>query len=66
MGHGYAYHVTASDQTPESRDQALENIVDRLDENVAEEREDKDVPGKPSDRARGATAGSLDDREPPD
>ena len=59
-------HVTASDQTPESRDQALENIVDRLDENVAEEREDNDVPGKPSERAREATAGSPDDREPPD
>ena len=58
--------VRPSDQTPESRDEKLENIVDRLDENVAEEREDKDVPGKPSQRAREATAGSLDDREPPD
>jgi hypothetical protein len=33
------------------RDQELENIVDKLDEDVMGEREAQDVPGKPSERA---------------
>lgn len=58
--------VSEPDEHPRSRDQALEDVVDQLDENVAGEREAQDVPGKPSDREREATTGSLDDREPPD
>jgi hypothetical protein len=47
-----------------SHAQELENIIDRLDEKVANEREAEGVPGKPSDGEREAARGSQD--EPPD
>ncbi|HZA12586.1 hypothetical protein [Mycobacterium sp.] len=48
-----------------NRDQKLEHIVDRLDENVTEEREQQGVPGNASERDQAAkTAGS--EHEPPD
>ncbi len=49
---------------PLSRTEQLENIVDRLDEKVASEREAEGVPGKPSDREDVEVIGS--DKEPPD
>ncbi|BCO89207.1 MULTISPECIES: hypothetical protein [Mycobacterium] len=56
--------MTKPDKDPLSRAQELENIVDRLEEKVAGDREAKDVPGKPSDREHAAVRGS--DNEPPD
>lgn len=56
--------MTEPDKEPPSHDQELESIVDRLDEKVADEREAKGVPGKPSDREQAATRGS--ESEPPD
>ncbi|WP_297733989.1 hypothetical protein [Mycobacterium sp.] len=56
--------MTGPDRDQPSHAQELENIVDRLDEKVANEREAEGVPGKPSDREREATRGSED--EPPD
>jgi hypothetical protein len=50
--------------TQPNRDQELEDIVDRLDQNVADEREEQGVPGKPSDRERASSGGP--DEEPPD
>jgi hypothetical protein len=44
-----------------SRDQKLEQIVDELDENVTEEREAEDVPGKPSERAQEQREGSSEE-----
>ncbi|WP_162877386.1 hypothetical protein [Mycobacterium persicum] len=56
--------MTEFDSEQLDHSQKLENIVDRLDEKVADEREAEGVPGKPSDRER-AAAGGLED-EPPD
>jgi hypothetical protein len=47
-----------------NRDQELEQIVDKLDADVADELEAEGVPGKPSDRERTPTQGSS--QEPPD
>ncbi|MGD1282861.1 hypothetical protein ACKUUI_16760 [Mycobacterium seoulense] len=44
--------------------QELENIVDRLEEKVADDREAEGVDGKPSDRESEPTRGADD--EPPD
>lgn len=44
-----------------SRDQKLEKLVDDLDENVMGEREAKDVPGKPSERAQEPREGSVEE-----
>gem|GEM_PF-2447155 len=52
-------------EDPVSRASELENIVDELDEKVAEEREAKGVPGKPSDREN-ATPTRVSENEPPD
>ncbi|OBG34361.1 hypothetical protein A5672_22940 [Mycobacterium alsense] len=49
---------------PVSHTEELENIVDRLGDKVASEREAEDVPGKPSERENAATRGSAE--EPPD
>lgn len=56
--------MTRPDKDPLSRAQELENIVDQLEEKVAEDREAEGVPGGPSDRERAAVRGS--DTEPPD
>jgi len=56
--------MTKPDKDPLSRAQELENIVDQLEEKVAEDREAEGVPGKPSDREHAAGRGS--DNEPPD
>ena len=56
--------MTNPDRDPLSRAQELENIVDRLDEKVANEREAEGVPGEPSDREQAPTGGS--ETEPPD
>jgi hypothetical protein len=50
---------------PLSRANELENIVDELDEKVADEREAKGVPGKPSDRENAANT-EVTENEPPD
>ena len=55
--------MTEPENEPLSRTQQLENIVDQLDEKVANEREAEDVPGKPSDREKVETLGS--EQEPP-
>jgi hypothetical protein len=47
-----------------NRDQELEQIVDKLDADVAGEREAEGVPGKPSDREQTPTQGTSE--EPPD
>jgi hypothetical protein len=52
-------------EDPLSRANELENIVDELDEKVADEREAKGVPGKPSDREN-AAATRVSKDEPPD
>jgi hypothetical protein len=52
-------------EDPLSRANELENIVDELDEKVADEREAKGVPGKPSDR-EDAAATRVSEDEPPD
>lgn len=57
--------MTTPDQDPLSRAQELENIVDDLDEKVANEREAADVPGKPSEREEAGTRGGIEN-EPPD
>lgn len=46
------------------RSEELENIVDRLEEKVADDREAEDVPGKPSEREDAPVGGS--EQEPPD
>jgi hypothetical protein len=51
-------------EDPLSRANELESIVDELDDKVADEREAKGVPGKPSDRENATTHVSED--EPPD
>ena len=56
--------MTGPDPDRLSHAQELENIIDRLDEKVANEREAEGVPGNPSDRQREAARGSQD--EPPD
>jgi hypothetical protein len=56
--------MTNPDRDPVSHAQQLEDIVDQLDEKVANEREAEDVPGKPSEREHTATRGSTE--EPPD
>lgn len=67
---GQALKAKGSDMTePEKEDplgraNELERIVDDLDEKVADEREAKGVPGKPSDRENAATR--VSENEPPD
>lgn len=56
--------MTNPDQDPVTHAQQLEDIVDELDEKVANEREAQDVPGKPSEREQAAVRGSNE--EPPD
>jgi hypothetical protein len=56
--------MTGAERDQLSRAEELENIVDKLDEKVANEREAEGVPGKPSDRERAATRGPQE--EPPD
>ncbi|ELP46445.1 hypothetical protein I549_3634 [Mycobacterium avium subsp. avium 2285 (R)] len=56
--------MSEPDKDPLSRAQELENIVDQLEEKVADDREAEGVPGKPSDREDAAVRGSDD--EPPD
>lgn len=56
--------VTEREEDPVTRARKLENIVDHLDEKVANEREAEGVAGKPSDRDRADTHGMKD--EPPD
>ncbi|WP_297697728.1 hypothetical protein [Mycobacterium sp.] len=56
--------MTKPDKDPLSRAQELENIVDQLEEKVAEDREAEGVPGRPSDRHHASVRGS--DNEPPD
>ena len=51
-------------EDPLSRANELENIVDELDEKVADEREAKGVPGRPSDRENAPTR--VSENEPPD
>ena len=51
-------------EDPLGRSNELEDIVDELDANVADEREAKGVPGKPSDR-EDLTPRVTED-EPPD
>ncbi|GAB3020890.1 hypothetical protein [Mycobacterium bourgelatii] len=53
----------------QSHSEQLENIVDDLDEKVAEEREAEGVPGKPSDREQAAAEADAAEgpgQEPPD
>ena len=50
-----------TESTQPSRDQELEKLVDDLDENVMGEREAKDVPGKPSERAQEPQRGSAEE-----
>lgn len=57
--------MTEPDNDQPSRDQKLENMVDRLGEKVADEREAEDVPGKPSDREQAPKFGGPEN-EPPD
>lgn len=56
--------MTTPDKDLLGRSQELENIVDQLEEKVADDREAEDVAGKPSDRESAPTRGSED--EPPD
>lgn len=56
--------MTKPDEDPVSRAQQLENIVDELEEKVAEDREAEGVPGRPSERDDAVTRGSQN--EPPD
>lgn len=56
--------MTERDEDPVSRAQKLENLVDQLDEKVANEREAEGVAGKPSDRDH-ADFGGIPN-EPPD
>jgi hypothetical protein len=59
--------MTEPDKEPLSRTEQLENIVDELDEKVANEREAEDVPGKPSERENAEPIGSENaEKEPPD
>jgi hypothetical protein len=51
-------------EDPLGRANELESIVDDLDEKVADEREAKGVPGKPSDRKNAVTR--VSENEPPD
>ena len=51
-------------EDPLSRSNELENIVDELDEKVADEREAKGVPGDPADRENAPTR--VSENEPPD
>jgi hypothetical protein len=57
-------NMTGAERDQLGHAEELENIVDELDQKVANEREAEGVPGKPSDRAREAARGSKD--EPPD
>jgi hypothetical protein len=56
--------TTPEREDPLSRANELEDIVDELDATIADEREAKGVPGKPSDR-EGVTPQVSKD-EPPD
>ncbi len=56
--------MTEPDRQRPNRDQELEDIVDRLGENIAGEREAEGVPPTPSEREQPAAEGS--EHEPPD
>ncbi|OBH29185.1 hypothetical protein A5692_01785 [Mycobacterium sp. E342] len=56
--------MTKPDKDLRGHSQELEDIVDQLEEKVADDREAEGVAGKPSDRERAPTRGSGD--EPPD
>lgn len=62
--------MTGPEKDPVSRARELENIVDELDQKVANEREAEGVAGKPSDREGAPVRGAADvpesDHEPPD
>jgi hypothetical protein len=51
-------------EDPLSRANELEDLVDELDANVADEREAEGVPGKPSDRE--SVTPRVSEDEPPD
>lgn len=55
--------MTNPDKDPRGRSQELEDIVDQLEEKVADDREAEGVAGKPSDRESAPVRGSVD--EPP-
>lgn len=56
--------MTTPDKDLLGHSQKLENIVDQLEEKVADDREAEGVAGKPSDGENAPTRGSDD--EPPD
>lgn len=56
--------MTKPDKDLRGHSEALEDIVDQLEEKVADDREAEGVAGKPSDREGAPTRGS--DNEPPD
>ncbi len=56
--------MTKPDNDPRGHSEELEQIVDQLEEKVADDREAEGVAGKPSDRERAPIRGSDD--EPPD
>lgn len=56
--------MTKPDKELRGHSRELEDIVDQLEEKVADDREAEGVAGKPSDRERAPTRGSDD--EPPD
>ncbi|WP_428342987.1 hypothetical protein [Mycobacterium sp.] len=51
-------------EDPMGRSNELEDIVDELDEKIADEREAEGVPGKPSDREDVRV--QVSENEPPD
>jgi hypothetical protein len=67
---GQCLEANGSDMTqpekddPLSRSNELEDIVDELDDKIADEREAEGVPGKPSDREDVAVR--VSENEPPD
>ncbi|MDT5010672.1 MAG: hypothetical protein QOH57_2289 [Mycobacterium sp.] len=64
MRRGWKTSSDESDMTESARpnrDEELENIVDELDQNVSQQREAEDVPGKPSEREQKPPQGSADE-----
>lgn len=56
--------MTNPDNDPRGHSHELENIVDQLEQKLADDREAEGGPGTPSDRERAPVRGSHD--EPPD
>ncbi|OBH78651.1 hypothetical protein [Mycobacterium scrofulaceum] len=56
--------MTKPDKDLRGHSEELEDIVDQLEEKVADDREAEGVAGKPSDRESAPTLGSTE--EPPD